>query len=152
MFKRVVLTQTGVDVESSLVIPTGLTVDGRLGWSITRMRAIWNNMSSIPPTVVSATLNVQLNTEVGSQLFSDVDSIGMISYKLRGIAASTSANQLFPMVEYVLMEPRLTVEPNLILLLASGTTGLANAVSFEFQYEQVKLSDMDVMRLLQGGV
>jgi hypothetical protein len=147
MFKRVVLTQTGVDVESSLVIPTGLTVDGRLGWSITRMRAIWNNMSSIPPTVVSATLNVQLNTEVGSQLFSDVDSIGMISYKLRGIAASTSANQLFPMVE-----PRLTVEPNLILLLASGTTGLANAVSFEFQYEQVKLSDMDVMRLLQGGV
>lgn len=132
------------------LIPTLLTVDGRMGWNIKRFSTILSDISGIVPTA-KATINCQLNTETGSQLFTDADNIAMNLYLFQGIAASTSAGQINPRSEWISVDGRLTVQPELYLTVV--TTGLtaAQVVLVEIEYETVKLTDMEVMRLLQGG-
>ena len=42
------------------------------------------------------------------------------------------------------------VEPNIYVTLDSSTTGLANQVSFRIFYESVKLSEVEILRLLNN--
>jgi len=145
-----VITQATLNTDVALTIPTLLTVDGRLGWNIKRFKTTITMPSSIVPTS-DATITVQLNTETGLQSFTDADNVCQSLYLFNGIAASTSGFQVAPHQEWVSDVGRLTVEPNLYVVLS--TTGLAGVMIAytEIEYETVKLTDMEVMRLLQGG-
>jgi len=145
------MLQTGVNVTTELAIPTLLTVDGKSGWNILGMNLI---LSGLGPAVVPTTdaqALVELNTEAGVQNFDDPDNIIFHQFQFSGIAASTSGYQVFNTVQHTLILPRLTVQPNLYLNLS--TSGLAQVltVNVEIVYETVRLTDVEVMRLMQGG-
>lgn len=145
---RVAQTVTNQNVE--LVVPTLLTVDGRMGWNLKRFTTILSDVAGVAPTA-KATISCQLNTETGQQLFTDADNIAINLYLFQGIAASTSAGQVQPQAEWRSVDGRLTVQPNLYLLLATSGLTAVQVVLVELEYETVKLTDMEVMRLLQGG-
>jgi hypothetical protein len=144
------VAQATMNTDVVVSIPTLLTVDGRLGWNIKRFKTTITMPSSIISTA-DATITVQLNTETGLQSFIDPDNVAQSLYLFNGIAASTSGYQIAPHQEWISDAGRLTVEPNLFLVLS--TTGLTGVmiVYTEIEYETVKLTDMEVMRLLQGG-
>ena len=56
-----------------------------------------------------------------------------------------------PVKRNVLLEPRVTVQPQLIFRLESTNTGQANNVVIAVYYDIVKLTDLEVLRLLAGG-
>lgn len=145
---KVLQTATNTNIE--LVVPTLLTVDGKMGWNIKRFTTTLTDIAGVVPTA-KGIINCQLNTETGSQTFTDADSIAMNMYFFQGIAASTSAGQIDPHAEWISVDGRLTVQPNLyITLVTSGLTAV-QGIYVELEYETVKLTDMEVMRLLQGG-
>lgn len=150
VISKYVLTQPANNTDIQLAVPTLLTVDGRLGWNIKRFKSIITNPAAIVPTA-DATITAQLNTESGFQAFIDADNIATNIYLFNGIAASTSGFQIDPHQEWISDSGRLTVEPNIFFLIS--TTGLTGnmTVYIEIEYETVKLTDMEVMRLLQGG-
>ena len=151
MIKRLVVSQSTADTDVVTAIPTLLTVDGRTGWSLTCLRTVWRNGNSVASTIAASSLTAQLATEDTFQTFTDPDMVAMNRYATHGIAASTSAYTFSGYMEYVMMENRLTVEPYLYAIVNSTATAQLNVVQFEFQYELVKLTDLEVMRMLQGG-
>lgn len=150
LVKRITALQPSADGQVTVAIPTGLTVDARLGWSIVRIEATWVNISSTS-FVVSNVLNVQLNTEATTQVYTDPDLVEWIRFTVKGTTAAVVGQQVQGFVARDLFVPRLTVEPNLFVDIVSTGTGQANNVHFALFYEQVKLTDLEVMRLLQGG-
>ena len=131
-------------------LPTLLTVDGKQGWKIVHVAAHFVSANFVSP-LVDTVIDFQLNTETGIQGFADADNICNLNWRISGIAASTSAFQLATKQEWSSDIGRLTVQP--ILFMALYTEGLTAAayVNVEVEYELVRLSDMEVMRLLQGG-
>lgn len=145
-----VFTQTAINAANEFTIPTLLTVDGRTGWNIKRVRVA---LASSVGIVAAASSNIlcQLNTEVIKQSFDDPDNIANLQWATVGTAASTGAFPVDLDREWVSEAGRLTVEPNLYVHIES--TGLTAAMTFNFlmEYETVKLTDMEMVRLLQGG-
>jgi hypothetical protein len=144
------VVQSGLNTLTSVMIPTGLTVDGKSGWNIKRITAKFASPESIS-SAVDTFVFLQLNTEAGSQSFEDNDSVAYLMWFVSGMAGSTSAFQLMPSEQWNSDLGRLTVQPNLYITVSSQ--GLVSAAVFyvEVEYEVVKLTDLEVMRLMQGG-
>jgi hypothetical protein len=96
-------------------------------------------------------MNVQLNTESSAQGFLDNDSVYQFMYQFRGVAASTSGIQVDSERIVTFVQPRLTVQPNLYINVSSAGMTVGNTIYVEVFYEIVKLTDIEVMRLMQGG-
>lgn len=145
-----VFTQTAVNSANEFVIPTLLTVDGRTGWNIKRVRAV---LASSVGIVAAAHSNIicQLNTEIVKQSFNDADNIATLLWSTVGTAASTGAFPIDNAREWVSDAGRLTVEPELIVHIESSGLTAAMTINFLMEYETVKLTDMEMVRLLQGG-
>jgi hypothetical protein len=56
-----------------------------------------------------------------------------------------------PRKSFDLREPRITVQPEVYLSVESNSTSQANDVVFVITYEIVKLTDLELLRLLAGG-
>jgi len=151
MYQKVKLVQTGTNVTSEVAIPTYLTVDGKQGWSIIGVDLNVAGLGTIVPATASSQILVELNTETGIQNWEDPDNVIYHQLQFRGIAASTSAIQLFGDASIRLLEPRVTVQPNLYLNISSNGLTAVATVYMSVVYEVVKLTDMEVMRMLQGG-
>jgi hypothetical protein len=65
-----------------------------------------------------------------------------------GVAVAFPVDQI---KQDVLIEPRITAQPLLYMGVSSATTGAANTVHWEIEYNIVKLSDVETLRLLVGG-
>jgi len=149
---RTSLSQAVVNTEIELAIPTGLTVDGRAGWSVTGVFIDFVNaalaVSQVEPL---SSVTVELNTESGGQSYPDKDLITFDVFQFSGAVGAASFVQLDGRSRSVLPIPRLTAQPNLYVYLNSY--GLVNpaTIHVEVFYDIVKLSDLEVMRLLQGG-
>ena len=151
LYMRKTIAQATANADTELVIPTELTVDGRQGWDIIGVRwsvPTWN--VGIDPTK-DCSLQIQLNTETGSQTFVDPDSIVNFHLQTSGITASTSAFEVNSYGISELVAPRTTVQPNLYLHVLSTNLLAPMSVNVEIVYDIVKLTDIEVMRLLQGG-
>lgn len=145
------LVQTASNATTSVEIATGLTVDGKAGWSITGMRFSLPNLSAGHVATVDCNVFIQVNTETGNQVFVDKDSIFNQCLQFSGIAASTTSLQVFGDGTVVLPLPRVTVQPTIYLTVISNGMAVPLQADIELYYEIVKLSDLEVMRLLQGG-
>lgn len=148
--QKFIIAQTALNTDVEQVIPTMLTVDGRQGWSIKRVTGWFLSAQAVLSTV-DITIGLQLNTETGNQTYTDSDSVASLSMLFNGTAASTSGFQIDPKVEWVSLDGRLTVQPNLYLRITSANAGAVCSFAVEIEYDLVKLSDIEVMRLLQGG-
>ena len=146
---RLSVTQSGVDTQTDASIDTNLSVDGKTGWSITGMRAIWTNGQSA--AAGDQTVMVSLNTEVGGFAETDSENIAVARWMAQNTGGVAVCYPIYPVVDDFLLEARVTVQPNLFVSVDSGATGIAVSAIVIIQYEIVKLSDIEVLRLLAGG-
>lgn len=144
------LTQSGADALVSVPIDTNLTIDGKAGWEIIGARVLFNTLHAVSGSTINAT-KVVLGTESTIPLPSDNEEIFTLQMGIHGVAGSTSSWVINSTQTLVLPAPRVTVQPTLFLYLSSSATGVANVAYVEVHYDIIKLTDMEVMRLYQGG-
>jgi hypothetical protein len=143
------VTQTGNDTFTSAAISTGLTADGKAGWSIAAIEAYW-----VDGTAVAAadwSISALLGTISTVTTFGDVDEIARISWAMQNTGGVAIAVPLEIQKQVVLLEPRITVQPTIYAAVSSAATGQANDIIISVFYDLVKLTDLEVLRLLAGG-
>ena len=147
--KKVLVVQSAADTFTTTQISTGLTSDGKSGWEITALEAFWSNGESV--AAADYEINAVLATISTATNFDDIDEIARISWGLQNTGGVAVAVPYDPVKEKLLIEPRLTVQPILFLGVISSATAQANSVRIAVTYNIVKLTDLEVLRLLQGG-
>lgn len=146
-----VVTQSGADTTTQGIINTDLSVDGKSGWLITKLVVYWNNMKS--GAVVDSELEAMLSTQVTTAtVFSASEELARVEFmgQLAGVAASFAYMESIKEAVFVPSE-RITVQPQLYLTVASAATGQANVVYYAIEYDIVKLTDNELLRLAVGG-
>jgi hypothetical protein len=143
------VTQGGADTAASSTIDTGITVDGKTGISIFAMEIFWDNGESV--AAADWEMNAVLSTVNSAPGVSSADEICRISWGMQNTAGVAVATPYEPLKQLIMVEPRITVQPVIYLLASSTLTGQANTIRYRIYYEAVKLSDLEVMRLLVGG-
>jgi hypothetical protein len=143
------VTQGGADTFTSASILTGLTADGKAGWSISSIRAYWVDFAAV--AAADYGLSAILATIATATTFGDDDEIDRLSWGCQNTAGVAVAIPVNPLQEHFLAESRITVQPELYVAIASAGTAQANDVIIEVVYEVVKMSDLEVLRLLAGG-
>lgn len=141
--------QTGADTFTVASIDTGVTIDSKSGLSIIAFEAYWENAEAVAAT--DWELNVTVTTTSASPTFQSADEIGRVSWGMQNTAGVAIAIGYEPVKTLMLIEPRLTVQPIIYIGCLSQITGQANTIRFRLYYEVVKLSEMELMRLLVGG-
>lgn len=146
--KIVEVTQTAVDTTTELAFSTFLSAEGKAGWRINSARFYWPNMELV---TTEGNMTAALNTETGTTDFGDESHLLLGSWNFE--VAGTAGNMLLvplKMDDFTIGE-RITVQPELFLRCTSSSTGVANKIVMHLDYDVVKLSDIDVLRLLAGG-
>jgi hypothetical protein len=149
LFKKLV-TQSGNDTATSATWETGLTADGKTGISILGFQAYWTDGQSVAAGdwrlhAIINTLGVSETTPVSD------DEIARVEWAVQNTGGVAVAIPLEPSKQFTLPEERVTVQPEIYLCVESSSTGQANDVIFVIQYDLVKLTDVEVLRLLAGG-
>lgn len=143
------LTQSGADTFTNVAIETNLTADGKTGWSIKGIRVFWSNGETVP--AADFEVNCTLSTSSSTPSFTSPDEILRVSWGMQNSGGVAVAVGYEPIKEEIVFEERVTVQPNIYLGILSANTGIANIVNYQIFYETVKLSDLEVLRLLAGG-
>lgn len=143
------VTQSASDTFTTVTLETGITAAGKFGWQINAIEAFWADGAAAAAGDWS--LNAKLATVSTSTNFQDTDEIARLSWGLQNTGGVAVAVPYDPYKGFGLLEPRITVQPELYIGVESSGTNQANDVVFRVYYEIVKLSDLEVLRLLQGG-
>ncbi len=143
------VTQGGADTATRVQVLTGLTADGKSGWQINRIEAFWKDGLTV--AAADHVVNAVVSTVDADTEFGDDDEIARISWGLQNTAGVAVAVAFDPQKATDLFEPRITVQPSIYLGVQSTTSGIANDVIIAVYYEIVKLSDIEILRLLAGG-
>lgn len=142
------LTQAATDTAKELVIETGLTASGKQGWAIMGMRVTWTNANTA--ALNDSVMSVSLQTASGALHMSSADVIEKF-YWVQAQASTAAIVAITASIERMQVEQRVTVQPELIIRLDSAATSQQNDIAIELYYEPVKLTDIEVLRMLQGG-
>lgn len=143
------VTQTGTDVFTSIPVFTGLTVDGKAGWRIRSIEASWSDGSSV--SAGDYLLVASVGTVATVTAYGDDDELGRVSWGLQNTAGVAVAIPYEPVKIRELSEERVTVQDQLFFGVSSAATGQANDVVIVVNYDVIKLTDLEVLRLLAGG-
>jgi hypothetical protein len=141
------VTQGGADTFTAVAINTGLVADGKAGWNITAISAFWDGKAVAAADFI---ISAQVATIATVTAYGDADEVARVSWGLQNTAGVAVAVPFEP-IKFVTIQPRLTVQPAIYAQVSSITTGAANAVIFVIEYEVVKLTDLEVLRMLAGG-
>lgn len=147
---RLKVTQGGADTFTQTTINTDLTADGKSAWQFTKMKAFWENGYTAAATdqTISAILSTQATTVT---VPTDPEEIARVTWAIANTAGVAVAYPVELIKQVDVPMDRITVQPTVYVSVSSTTTGLTNVVYFELEYEVVKLSDIEVLRLLVGG-
>lgn len=148
--KRGIVTQSGVDTFTAGAIETNLTADGKAGWEIVAFSAYYSNGES--GAAADADVNCVLAAQATVTTFDQDEEIYRLNWAVANTAGVAVAYPLTLVKRELLIQPRVTVQPSLYVHVASTTSGIANIMYYEVHYNIVKLTDLEVLRLLQGGV
>lgn len=147
----VVLPAAGTFTQGT--IDTNISADSKFGWLVTGFRSILLSRDATGTEVPeSHRIDSILSTKVTSITTPDEDEeLARVSWALSFSTAAGFANfepqKLAPMAE-----PRLTVQPTLYVgVKGSVTVGAISDIYYEVSYEIVKLTDVELLRLLVGG-
>ncbi len=143
------VTQSGSDTFTSSAIDTNLTVDGKTGWSIKAVEAYWADGAAV--AAGDWYLNAKLATISTSTTFTDDDEIARLDWGMQNTGGVAVSVPYEPFRGISLAEDRVTVQPTIYVGVESSGTGQANDVLFRVYYDIVKLTDLEVLRLLAGG-
>ena len=148
--KRGVSTQGGADTFVAVAIDTNLTADGKSGWNITGVSGYYTNGEV--GAAADADVNLIVATQATVTTFDQDEEIYRLNWAVANTGGVAVAYPLNLIKRELLIEPRLTVQPYIYMQVSSTLSGIANAIAWELHYEIVKLTDLEVLRLLQGGV
>lgn len=129
-------------------ISTLLTVDGKTGWQFVGASV----QVLVPYQAAAFEMNVQVNTEGSIQAYDDPDLIFDVTFKQSSTTGYLGEFQPLPHKVSDLWFPRITVQPTVYIVCAATGTAATAKVKILLAYDLVKLTDLEVMRLLQGGV
>lgn len=146
---KVLVTQSANDTFKAVELETGITVDGKAGWQITAVEAFWADGAAVAAGDWS--VNAVLATVDTQTSFVDSDEIARLSWGMQNTGGVAVAVPYEPYRGHGLLEPRITVQPSLYCAVQSSGTNQANDIVFRVYYEIVKLTDLEVLRMLQGG-
>ena len=149
MIYKGVVTQGGADTFTAATILTGLTVDGKSGWQINGFKVFWSNGYTAAAT--DAISNCVLATLATVTLPNSDDEIARVSWAVQNTAGVAVAFNFDPIKKADITEPRVTVQSDLYVHANTTTTGLTNVFYYEISYDIVKLTDLEVLRLMVGG-
>ena len=143
-------TQGGADTFTQTAIDTNLTADGKAGWEVISFRAFWPGMYLLAAAdmTLSAILSTQATTVTTLNQAAEIARVNFAIANTAGVAVAFPVEQT---KTDVLIEARITAQPLLYVSISSATTGGTNAVYWELEYNIVKLSDVETLRLLVGG-
>lgn len=144
-----IITQAVANTTIQATISTLLTVSGKTGWRIDTFKAFFLT-GGFP--ITDSAVELSLQTETAVQLHGSADLIARCRWQVKAMAAGAAGGLIIPYVQTEDNLDRVTVQPNLVLALASTALSSVASVGYEISYEPVKLSDLDVMTLMQGGV
>lgn len=143
--------QSGIDVLTYVAIDTNLSADGKAAWSIKGLRGYFQNGYTANPAL-DWTVSAIIGTTNDDPDFGDPQIMDFLNWSSRSLGASLVGFEMFEAVqEHVPMEERITVQPIIYLSAKSINTGQANTLIMQVFYDVVKLSDLEVLRLLAGG-
>lgn len=147
-----VVTQSGADTATSVAIDTQITPDGKTGINILAMEVYWDPGETAPASdwEISGILQTVSTTPTAAG-FNTSDEICRVSWGCQNTAGVAVALTLEPIKQIILFEPRITAQPLLYFFALSNNTGLANILRAKIYYETVKLTDVELLRLLVGG-
>lgn len=142
-------TQSGVDTFTQTAIDTNLDADGRTGWNILGVEAYYSNGETVAAadSDVSLILSTRATTVT---TFDESEEIARINWAVANTGGVAVAYPL-ELIKRSVVFPRLTVQPTIYVGVSSTLSGIANIVFWHVEYELVKLSDIEVLRLLVGG-
>jgi hypothetical protein len=147
--ESLLVTQGGADTFTAGSIATGLTVDGKSGWSISGFDAFWVDGKGV--AAADYLVAAQVATVATATTYGEDDEIGRLTWGLQNTGGVAVAVGYEPIKSLLLLEPRVTVQPEIYVQVYSEGTSNANDIIFIVYYEIVKLSDIEVLRLLAGG-
>lgn len=149
--KRGIITQSAADTFTQSTIQTGLTPDGKTGWQIVGITGYWSTGDTVAAADVE--VNMILSTVTSVTTFDNVDEIARLNWAVSNTAGVAVAFPLELIKRDILTDNgRLTVQPTVYVGAASSGTSVANVLYYEIEYNTIKLTDLEVLRLLQGGV
>jgi len=148
--KRGVLTQGGADTFIAVAIDTNIAADGKAGWEILSLSAYWGNGETV--AAVDYDVNVILATQATVTTFDQDEEVYRLNWACQNTAGVAVALPVGLVKRELLITPRLTVQPIVYMQVSSTLSAVANQMYYEFTYDIVKLTDLEVLRLLQGGV
>lgn len=143
------VTQTGADTFTAAAIDTGLTSDGKAGWQINSIKVFWENGYSAAAT--DQTISAILSTQATLTTPNDNEELVRVNWAVANTGGVAVAYPVDLLKERAAAIDRVTVQPTLYAQVSSVTTGLTNVIYFEIDYEIVKLTEIEVLRLLIGG-
>jgi hypothetical protein len=146
---RGVLTQGGADTFTAAQILTGLTVDSKAGWQINGFKVFWSN--GYLGAAQDAMANCVLSTLATVTTPNQEDEIARVTWGIQNTAGVAVAMGIEPIKQALVTEPRVTVQSDLYVHGSTVTTGLTNIFYFEISYDIIKMSELEVMRLMIGG-
>lgn len=148
--KRGVSTQGGADTFVSTAIDTNITADGKAGWEIKSFSAYWSNGEAV--AAADFELNALITTQATVTTFDQDEEIYRLNWACQNTAGVAVAMPQSLVKREFFIQERLTVQPIVYVHVSSVATAATNVVYWEFTYDIVKLTDLEVLRLLQGGV
>lgn len=145
---RTLVTQSGNDTFTSTVLALP-DLDGKSGYQINGIRARWLDGAAV--AAADWSLTAMIITQSTEPLFTDDEFVDAVAWGCQNTAGAAVLVPYDPFKEHMLEEPRLTVQPDIYVAVASSNTAQANDVVIEVFYETVKLSELEYLRLLAGG-
>jgi hypothetical protein len=146
---RELVTQGGADTETRVAIATGITAAGREVMAITAIEAMWSDGAAV--AAADWSLQAYVNTSDVGFDFELATTVTAVSWGMQNTAGVAVSVPYEPVKRWELLEPRITAQPNIYVGVASAGTGQANDVVIQVHYKLVKLTELEVLRLLAGG-
>ena len=143
------VTQGGADTFTSVAVPTGLEADGRSGWEVVGMRVLWVNGLTV--AAVDHVVHAKIQTIATLAAFTSPDEVDRVSWGVQNTAGVAVAYTFEPVREHMLFIPRVTVQPNIYVAIESTASNQSNVCQISVYYNVIKLTDLEVLRLLAGG-
>lgn len=143
------VTQGGADTFTAVAIDTNLTPDGKIGWLIKSIKCFWEN--GYLGVATDSTISAILATQATVTTPDDNEELARVNWAIANTAGVAVAFPMHLQKTEFAADDRITVQPTLYVQISSATTGLTNVVYFEIEYEAVKMTELEVLRLLVGG-
>jgi len=150
-FRNLVLTQGSADAFVQASEATGIDPGAGKGWLLTRVETWFPIASNLQGMSADAAVHFALTRDSKAAL-SDLSDSDVIFCDGFSNALTTSGEVVVPnLYVNVLPEGTVIVEPTIYAHLDSTATGLTMTAHMRIYYEEVRLSEIEILRMLSQG-